>query len=239
GHTYAGHVNYVWAYPWMAALLWRLERFLAAPTMKRGILLGIVLAMLFLAGVPQYVYFAGLLIVARGVHFVVADREGRKARARTVGAAAAWLAFGFLLCGPQLLPTLELVGEMHRGGVEDPEFAVKFSMPPAAALQIFWPPKPNTKFWEECAFLSVGGMALLAAGFTRRRRQQFLWLGIALFGLLTALGVHVPRSRPVSPPGHSGGDGVDRSRISGVVGPRTDLVAAGGGRACAGLGGSA
>ena len=26
GHLYAGHVNYVWAYPWIPALLWRLER---------------------------------------------------------------------------------------------------------------------------------------------------------------------------------------------------------------------
>src|SRR6185295_9966335 len=53
GHLYAGHVNYVWAYPWMAALLWRLERYLAAPTLKRGVLLAVVFAMLFLAGVPQ------------------------------------------------------------------------------------------------------------------------------------------------------------------------------------------
>jgi hypothetical protein len=35
-------------------------------------------------------------------------------------------------------------------------------------------------------------MLLLAAAFSRRRRQQLLWLGIALFGLLMALGVHTP-----------------------------------------------
>ena len=85
GHLYAGHVNYVWAYPWMAALLWRLERYLAAPTLKRGVLSAVVLAMLFLAGVPQFVFFAGLIVFGRGLHFILAEREGRKDRAKLAG----------------------------------------------------------------------------------------------------------------------------------------------------------
>jgi hypothetical protein len=191
GHAYAGHVNYVWAYPWMAALLWRFERFLAAPTRKRGVLLAVVLAMLFLAGVPQYVYFAAVVMGLRGIHFVGSDPKARKPRAILLGKAAAWLAMGLLLCAPQLFPTLELVGEMHRG-TEDPDFAVKYSLPPEAALEIVWPLPPNSRFWEQCAYLSGGAVLLLAAAFAQRRRQQFLWLGIALFGLLMAMGHHTP-----------------------------------------------
>jgi hypothetical protein len=145
-----------------------------------------------LAGVPQYVYFAGLVMGLRGIHFVRSDREGRRERGILLGKGAAWLAMGLLLCAPQLFPTLELVGEMHRGGTEDPEFAVKYSMPPEAALEIVWPPRPDSKFWEQCAYLSGGAVLLLAAAFLQRRRQQFLWLGIALFGLLMAMGRHTP-----------------------------------------------
>lgn len=193
GHTFAGHVNYVWAYPWIAALLWRLEHFLAAPTLKRGALLAVVFAMLFLAGVPQFVYFVALILLARGAQFVFAEREGRKERARLTGRAAGWLGLGLLLCAPQLLPTLELVGQMQRGSAEDRDFITGHSMAPSEALDILWAPeKTKELFWERCAYLGGAALLLLASGLIRSHRQRFLWLGLAVFGLLMAMGLHTP-----------------------------------------------
>lgn len=193
GHTYAGHVNYVWAYPWMAALLWRLERYLAAPTLRRGVLLAVVFAMLFLAGVPQFVYFAGLLALARGVHFVLGERDGRRERAKPAGQAAAWLGLGLLLCAPQLLPTLELVAQMQRGTAEDRDFITEHSMAPSEALGLLRAPeKTKDLFWERCAYLGGAAVLLLAWGLIRPHRQRFLWLGLAIFGLMMAMGLHTP-----------------------------------------------
>jgi hypothetical protein len=194
GHLYAGHVNYVWAYPWMAALLWRLERYLAAPTLKRGVLLAVVFAMLFLAGVPQYAYFAGLLILTRGLHFVLAEREGRRARAAILGKGAAWLALGLLVCAPQLFPTLELLTQMQRGRDEDRSFITEHYLPPHRLLDIIWPPKRSMldPFWERCGFVGAGAVMLAFAALVEKHRQRFVWLGFGLIGLLLAMGLDTP-----------------------------------------------
>ena len=194
GHLYAGHVNYVWAYPWMAALLWRLERYLAAPTLKRGVLLAAVLAMLFLAGVPQFVYFAGLLVLARGLHFVLAEREGRKERATILGKGAGWLALGLLFCAPQLFPTLELAAQMQRGTAEDREFITEHALPPSHLLELVWPPKKVrlNPFWERCGFLGGGAVLLAFVALAAKHRQRFVWLGVGLFGLFLGMGLHTP-----------------------------------------------
>jgi hypothetical protein len=194
GHLYAGHVNYVWAYPWMAALLWRLERYLAAPTLKRGVLLAVVFAMLFLAGVPQYAYFAGLLILARGLHFVLAEREGRRARAAVLGKGAAWLALGLLFCAPQLFPTLELLAQMQRGRDEDRSFITEHYLPPYKLLDIVWPPRRSTldPFWERCGYVGAGAVVLAFVALVEKHRQRFVWLGFGLIGLLMAMGLDTP-----------------------------------------------
>jgi len=194
GHLYAGHVNYVWAYPWIAALLWRLERYLAGPTLKRGALLATVLALLFLAGVPQFVYFAGLLMLVRGLHFALADREGRRERAKILGTGVAWLALGLLVCAPQLFPTLELVAQMQRGPSEDRAFITEHSLPPSHLLELVWPPKKVNlnPFWERCGFLGGGAFVLAIAGLMQNHRQRFVWLGVGLLGLLLGMGLHTP-----------------------------------------------
>lgn len=200
-HLYSGHVNYVWGYPWIPALLWRLERYLAAPTLKRGVLLAVVLALLFLAGMPQFVFFAGLLAVARMVHYVLADSEGRRERLRSAGKGMGWLVLGLLFCAPQLFPTLELIGQMHRNRAEDENFMFQFSFDPANLPWLVLPQdrpsdvlnsRYSTQVWETCGFVGGGALLLAALAFLGKHRQRHLWAGVAAVGLLLALGSHIP-----------------------------------------------
>ncbi|MBV8882078.1 MAG: YfhO family protein [Planctomycetaceae bacterium] len=193
GHVLAGHVNYVWAYPWIAAVLWRLERFLAAPTLKRGTLLSIVLALLFLAGVPQFVFFVGLLTLARLVHFVLATLPDRKPRAVRAAQAAAWMALGLLFCAPQLLPTLELVGEMQRGDGGSSSYFMDYSMRPEGLAELVIPlgverRGPSGLWWETCGFVGGAVFLLAVAAFTGKHPQRHLWAGIAVVAVLLAMG---------------------------------------------------
>jgi hypothetical protein len=202
GHLYAGHVNYVWAYPWIPALLWRLERYLSAPTLKRGVLLAAVLALLFLAGVPQFVFFAGLLVGARLVHFVLADLEGRWERWRPAAKSVGWLALGLLFCAPQLFPTLELISQMQRGREVDERFLHVYSFDPKELPWLILSsetpsgPVPRSKYsvqsWEICGFVGGGAFLLAAMAFLGKHRQRHLWAGVAVMGLLLAMGPHIP-----------------------------------------------
>jgi hypothetical protein len=199
GHVYAGHVNYVWAYPWIPALLWRLERFLAKPTLKRGVLLAVVFALLFLAGVPQFVLCVALMGMARIALFVLRERVDRRGRAFIAGRGIAWLGLGLLLCAPQLFPTLELVGEMHRGSGSTPSFLSQYSLPIRGLLYLVASaPRPGEPdyvsqyAWEWCGFIGGGAFLLGAAALTGRHPQRFLWLGIAAMGVLLALGPATP-----------------------------------------------
>lgn len=193
GHIFAGHVNYVWAYPWIPAVLWRLERHLAAPTLKRGILLAGGLALLFLAGVPQYVFFAALLVAARLLHFVLLQVEGRKARLLQALRSVGWLLLGLAFCGPQLFPTLELVGEMHRGGNVDSFYKLDYSLEPAQLGGLVFPPRKTTEpWWETCGYVGGAVLLLTLAIYLGRHPQRYLWASVAALAVLLALGESVP-----------------------------------------------
>ncbi|RPH48852.1 MAG: hypothetical protein EHM91_03755, partial [Planctomycetota bacterium] len=132
--------------------------------------------------------------LARGLHFILAEREGRKDRAQVAGQGVAWLMLGLLFCAPQLFPTLELITQMHRGSAEDPAFLAQHEMRPAQALEILVEPKTSSyrPFWERCAFLGGGALLLLLVAFTGKHGQRYFWAGMAAFGLLMAMGIHTP-----------------------------------------------
>ncbi len=137
---FAGHVHYVWAYPWAAAVLWRLERWLAGPSLRRAVLLGSTLVPMVLAGVPQLALATALAVAVRLAHFVLAGgRGGRTERAKVAAGAAAALAVGSLLAAPQVLPALELAAESQRGSVADSRFVTSFSLPPGNLITLIAP----------------------------------------------------------------------------------------------------
>jgi len=181
----AGHQNYVWAFPWIFGVLWRAERYLAGPGLKRGILVAGAFVMLTLAGVPQFLLFLGIMLLCRAVLFWRRAPEHRRHLLRALG----WLALGLLVCTPQLLPTIELASQMQRGNAEDRDFYLDLSLEPRYLPALI----VGRAFISE-GTASVGGAVplLMIAALFRRRGQSLLWAGLALFGVLMALGPHTP-----------------------------------------------
>lgn len=189
GHVLAGHVNYVWAYPWIPAVLWRLERYLAAPTLKRGVLLSAALVLLFLAGVPQFVFFTALLTLVRLSHFVLELHDGRKVRAVQAGGAVAWLLLGLVFCAPQLFPTLELVGEMQRGEGSKSAYFADYSLEPRQLGELVFPPSGGSAgWWESCGFVGGAVVLLTLAMALGKHPQRHVWAAIAALSVILSLG---------------------------------------------------
>ena len=197
-NVYRGHIAHVSTFPWAAAVLWRLERFLAGPTIRRGLFLAAPLALMVFAGFPQFVYILGFAVIGRLLQYVLDGREGRKERVRTAAGAATALAGGFLFAAPQLLPTLEMVGHVQRAASGKFEFATTFSLLPSELVTLVAPMAYGDNRespGESSGFIGAVGAALAMLGLLGRSRQRFLWACLALLGLLLALGSHTPLYR--------------------------------------------
>lgn len=196
---YAGHVNFVWAYPWVAALLWRVERFLQRATPRRGVTVALVYAVIFLSGAPQHVYLATLIVFARLACFIGLPGEARIRRAGTAGQVVGCCLGGLLLTAPQLLPTIELIGQMQRGLSEDPRFLLEHSMSAKdlLGLAVSFPPAvsdsaQSSYFWETSGLIGVGAIVLAGTAFLGRHPQRHLWAGLAVASVVLALGSRTP-----------------------------------------------
>src|SRR5579862_5066762 len=126
-HIYEGHLAHLSTVAWAPAVLWRLERFLAGPSLRRGCLLALCLALMILAGMPQFVMILGIAVVARLVQFVLADRTQRRVRLKRVGGAVGSMALGVAAAAPQLLPTFELISQGQRASVSGEGFSGSYS----------------------------------------------------------------------------------------------------------------
>ncbi|MHC5056517.1 MAG: YfhO family protein [Planctomycetota bacterium] len=201
-HTYAGHITLISAYPWLPAVLWRLERVLAGPNAKRAALLALVIAMLIFAGYPMFVFFAGLLCISRLVHCFVTAGQGWRREWRSQVTAAAGAALGFLLAAPQLLPTLELVAHTQRASGSPFGFVSSQSMPPENFVTFlaptFFGDVQGTPYWgrwimwEVCGFVGIVSLVLAFVGLLGKGRQRKLWAGVFVTALLLALGRYAP-----------------------------------------------
>jgi hypothetical protein len=158
-------------------------------------LLSFALALMILAGFPQYVYILAFAVLGRLVHFIVADRGGRAGRAAVAAWASAALALAGALAAPQLLPTAEFVGQSQRAAVGNFEFVTSFSMPPSSLLTLVAPQslgdcrKAPT---DSSIFIGVIGVSLGALGALRSGPLRGLWLGQAILGIVLAMGKYTP-----------------------------------------------
>lgn len=200
--VHAGHINYVWAYPWGACALWRLERWLAAPSLRRAVLLGLPLPLMVLAGVPQLAFAAGLAVALRLAHHLALGEASRTERVRDVAGGLAALACGLGLTAPQILPTVELIAHAQRGSIAGPSFADSFALPPENLLAFLAPSvfgdAVGTRYWgrwylwEACGYVGAVGLVLAAVGGTARHPQRSLWIGTAVLAVMVALGPATP-----------------------------------------------
>lgn len=201
-HAASGHAAYLFAYPWLAAVLGRLERLLAGPSPGRVSLLAATLAMTILCGAPQYTFFALLAIAARlGVHLV---REVKEPRPRRVAFLQVGLAVigALLLAAPQLLPSWELKPLTHRAYSGSYEFVSSYSVPPENLLALAVPDLHgnglDAPYWgrwnlvETCGYAGLATWLFVAFALTGRHPHRYLWAALALGGFLLALGRYGP-----------------------------------------------
>jgi len=201
-HMYAGHISQISAYPWLAGLLWRTERLLLQPTLKRWTLLAVAMALLILPGFPQFAFFGGLLLGVRLVLHVLQNPAERKQRLKIAAAAAGAAALGALFAAPQLLPTMELIPRAQRVSINTYEFATTYSLPFENLLTLLAPSLfgdgnhipywGRSLIWEICGFVGLGTLALGALAIGGRHPQRFVWAGLAITALLLALGPATP-----------------------------------------------
>lgn len=191
---FAGHIAMVCSLPWLLAVLWRLERTLAAPSPRAVVALCLCVAMLIYSGYPLFLFYAGLIAAFRGVWLLT---TGRGAAVRGLAAGAAGFVLGAAIGAPQLLPALELSSLAHRAQVA-PTFATQFSLPPEGLLTLFAPGAlgdgATTDYWgrwivwESSAFFGVVALVLAVLGAVVDRRRGLPWIILAVIAVLLALG---------------------------------------------------
>ncbi len=164
------------AYPWLPASVLMAERLLRAPSLRRAIGLGLVLALFLCAGHAQMFYYALLFL---GAYALWQGWAGawRARRARGSALAAGWLALAvalsLLFAAAQALPTAELLLQSQRPGGPNYDFAMTYSFWPwhfltFLAPDLFGNPAQGNywgyaNYWEDCGFIGVLPLLLALA----------------------------------------------------------------------------
>ncbi len=200
------------SFPTVAAVAWMPWLFLAIHRLVQGrsardvALLGLVSAMLLLAGHAQTAFY---VLLAGGAYalWLAVRRPGSL---RALGLAAGGVGLGAGLAAVQLLPTAELLGQSVRSSGLGYEWTTNFSYSLARALTLIAPNLYGTPadgsyltegaYFEDAAYpglLAVIAAFLAGVLWLRQRRRGTLpgpvstvpfWAGMGLLAFLIALG---------------------------------------------------
>ncbi|MEO6060760.1 MAG: hypothetical protein ABIQ99_02345 [Thermoflexales bacterium] len=206
------HINQLQALAWLPLMVMCGLRLVDGPGQGQGILSrGMARAALALAGLVALQVFAGhtqsLYISLFGLGLACLLRSlsaPRAPLARRARTALVWLialvsagALGALLSAAQLAPSLELAGESARAGGLPFNEVGSFSWRPWVMARAMLPPFGDPLFPEYIAYLGASGLALALAGLilpgaAGSRGGRVVALGLALAGVILALGVATP-----------------------------------------------
>jgi len=185
----------------LPALFWALGRLSDRPGPREAALLALFAGLALLGGHPPTMLHVLGAAAAYGI-FLSAGRP------RFLGWAALAAALGAGLAAPALLPYLEYLGLSSTASASDALARGGFRLSPWLPLHLLMPLAsgspargaeilaglfglgPESNFIERAAWTGLIPLAFAALGLARRRRdgQTLFHLGLALFGLLAALG---------------------------------------------------
>lgn len=189
-----------WA-PWLW-LAW--NRYRSDPGPRRLVVFAGACVAAFLGGEPQLLALTLALVFTAGLLDPVAEGVGR-GRQATAFTAAGVLAL--LVAGVQLVPFVEFIGHSVRTMPLDLDFSAGRSQEAASLLHLLVPPALGAgEFgfttrtyaatevpWLLSLYPGVVVAAFVAVGFrAAARRERWFWGGLAVLGLVLALGVHTP-----------------------------------------------
>ena len=207
-HVYAGHLPHLCLMVWLPLLFLTIEKLSQTGSLRWCWLGVIVMAMIILAGHPQYVYYTGIISVC----YVALLLFGCTSKPKLISGYVIVILGACALTAVQLLSGMQAAGESVRSGGTSYEFASMFALPPENLLTFLVPNffgtlattsdlQPAVPYfgrcylWEMSLFISVSGLVL--GGFAmivdwRKHWQMIVIIGIAL---TLALGKHLPLYR--------------------------------------------
>jgi hypothetical protein len=183
---------------WLPWLLYALDGVLTAPTLRRWLLLVVVIAMQLLAGHAQWTFYSLLLAGSYGLWRLVSERKPAL-RLVMFGAAAG---FAVLIAAAQLLPTAELQRLSQRANNVAEDFAFNFSFAPVSLLTLLNPDffgNPGDAsyviggaYFEVAAYLGIVPVVLALVALGRLRKLARLGGAshrsrVVFFALLTVI----------------------------------------------------
>ena len=206
------YLNNLQSMAWIGWTWWAWEGWLAARGWRRLALTSGGFALQFLAGEPQ------IAVVTAAIALLLAWQRPAEGRARSawstpvlaLGAAAVG---AMIVTAVQLLPTIELFLQSQRSLGLPMEESLGWSLPPAQLYNLVMPryfESPSGLFdlrripgvdqpWVFTSYLGVVVVALAAAGLgAPRERAPIVWSGVAVAGVLLALGANNPLVRGLS-----------------------------------------
>ena len=158
---------------------------------RDGLLFALAWALQIFCGHTQTVFISGIGLGIYGIGLGIAAREGPRQIGRRLVTLAACTLVALLLAIPQLLPSLELIGMSNRGSGFSAGEVTAFSLSPNLLGRALLPSYDGQLFGEYVAYVGVIGLGLalwgVAAGQIPAGLRR-LWIGLALLGLLLALG---------------------------------------------------
>jgi hypothetical protein len=176
--------------PWV---LWALERFVATPSARRAAVMAAATWLVATAGSPPGTFYVALVVIAYAAFLVLASPSPRHAH-RVVGRAAAGVG-GFavlaaLLVAATYLPAAAAMPESQRSE-RGPSWALSQPLEATALDEVVAPDLDRN--WMHDLYMGAigvaGGVWLVACARRRRvRAEAVFWIGIAVVGVLLALG---------------------------------------------------
>ncbi|MDE2950469.1 MAG: YfhO family protein [Chloroflexota bacterium] len=164
-------------------------------TRRDGLLFALAWALQIFCGHTQTVFISGIGLGLYGIGLGIAAREGPRQIGRRLLTLGTCTLAALLLAVPQLLPSLELIGMSNRGSGFSAGEVTAFSLSPNLLGRALLPSYDGQLFGEYVAYLGVIGLGLalwgVAAGHLPAGLRR-VWIGLALLGLLLALGRSSP-----------------------------------------------
>jgi hypothetical protein len=181
--------NTVWApqpagsFAWLPAAMLCTERIVRGPTVRRGVALGVVLALALAPGFPQTVLFIYQLVALRVAWELLTPRTERRTAIAFV--ALLGMALPLLLNAAQLLPAIEVFGESVRSrrlSIDESFMLGRLELADFGRAEIFRSAQHNP-------LLLVSAM-LAAVAFAKRetRRLALFFAGAGVLYFVLALG---------------------------------------------------
>ncbi len=156
-----------------------------------GLLFALAWALQIFCGHTQTVFISGIGLGVYGIGLGIAAREKPRQITGRLMLLAACTLVALLLAIPQLLPSLELIGMSNRSSGFSAGEVTAFSLSPNLLGRALLPSYDGQLFGEYVAYLGVIGLGLALWGVAADHLPagaRRLWIGIALLGLLLALG---------------------------------------------------